>query len=341
MANEVKDEKKVPLLITFLGNKGYALLRELCTPDKPASKNYAALTETLKNHLKPESSEISERYAFKKCRQKEGEDIKTFVANLKKLSVNCNFGTELKTHLRDQFVFGVSCKSTKRQLLKEKALTFDSAVLLAQSTETATRDAEGMLGESTAAAYSTTVNYVTDKKNKNAYQSDKASASDQQSYSSGSGNRCYCCGKANHRKATCRYRDYKCNNCQEVGHLAIVCKVAKSQSGLNSRSASNFRLNSQANYDNERTNNQGYSNNRNGNRANNLNRTNLKQNYIDEVDSVVEEFDNLYHLVKFENKMKVKPLKINLVVENVTNTFEIDTGSPITAMSSSYFFSRQ
>ncbi|XP_058810503.1 uncharacterized protein K02A2.6-like [Phymastichus coffea] len=300
-ANDVEEEKKVPLLITFLGNKGYALLRELCTP--------------------------------------EGEDIKSFVANLKKLSMNCNFGMELKTHLRDQFVFGVSCKSTKKHLLKEKSLTFDSAVLFAQSTKTVTRDAEGM-GESTEMAYSTAVNYVSDKKNKNLNQNDKTS--DQQGNSNIN---CYCCGKPNHKKPNCRYRNYQCNVCHEVGHLTIVCKVAKSQSSSYSRDANNFKTNSQNNSNSERVNFQGYNfnnnNNRSGIRTTNFNRDNSKQNCIDEVDNFEQEFNNLYHLSEDENKTKIKPLKIKVTVENVKIMFEIDTGSPITAMSSTYFFGRQ
>ncbi|XP_058794051.1 uncharacterized protein K02A2.6-like [Phymastichus coffea] len=178
-ANDVEEEKKRVM---------YAY--------KPASKDYAVLTDILKKHLKPEPSEISERYTFKKCRQKEGDDIKSFVANLKKLSMN---------------------------------------FLLAQSTEMATRDAEGM-GESTEMAYSTAVNYVSDKKNKNLNQNDKTS---------------------------------------------------------------------------------------------------------DQQDNFEQEFNNLYHLSEDENKTKIKPLEIKVTVENVKIMFEIDTGSPITAMSSTYFFGRR
>ena len=30
--------------------------------------------------------------------------------------------------------------------------------------------------------------------------------------------------KNNHNFADCRYRSYKCKNCNKIGHLAVICK---------------------------------------------------------------------------------------------------------------------
>ena len=37
------------------------------------------------------------------------------------------------------------------------------------------------------------------------------------------GNTCYCCGKPDHKKDQCKYKDYTCNNCGQTGHLRYVC----------------------------------------------------------------------------------------------------------------------
>ncbi|KAL7287183.1 hypothetical protein TKK_0018615 [Trichogramma kaykai] len=144
VVNEMADAKKVPLLLTLIGKKGYALLRNLCIPDAPSTKTYDQLTLLMKNHLQPAPSKIAERYIFKKCIQKESESVKSFFARLKQLAIHCSFEMELMNNLRDQFVCGIRCESTKKRLLGEKDLTFDKAIQVATEIEMASRDAAGM-----------------------------------------------------------------------------------------------------------------------------------------------------------------------------------------------------
>ena len=63
VANEIKDEKKVSVLVTFLGAKAYELLRSIIAPAKPASKNYELIT-AMKTHLDPKPLTIAERFKF-------------------------------------------------------------------------------------------------------------------------------------------------------------------------------------------------------------------------------------------------------------------------------------
>lgn len=52
-ANDVEEEKKVATLLSLMGAKTYSLLRNLLAPDKPASKSFQIIVNTLKNHLNP------------------------------------------------------------------------------------------------------------------------------------------------------------------------------------------------------------------------------------------------------------------------------------------------
>jgi len=36
--------------------------------------------------------------------------------------------------------------------------------------------------------------------------------------------KCYVCGLTNHTFSNCKYKTYKCNNCNKIGHLAKMCK---------------------------------------------------------------------------------------------------------------------
>ena len=42
LANEIKDDKKVAVLLTVLGTKAYSLLQTIIAPSKPAEKTYSS-----------------------------------------------------------------------------------------------------------------------------------------------------------------------------------------------------------------------------------------------------------------------------------------------------------
>ena len=41
---------------------------------------------------------------------------------------------------------------------------------------------------------------------------------------------CNHCGGINHKYSTCKYKTYKCKNCNKIGHLIKVCKEPRSSS---------------------------------------------------------------------------------------------------------------
>ena len=64
-----------------------------------------------------------------------------YVAELHSLTEHCNFGSTLNTMLRDRLVCGVNNDSIQKRLLSESALTFEDALKIATSMESATRNA--------------------------------------------------------------------------------------------------------------------------------------------------------------------------------------------------------
>lgn len=64
LANDVKDEKKVPILLTKISPETYKLARDLCAPAKPGTKTYDELVKVINDHLNPKPSETMERYKF-------------------------------------------------------------------------------------------------------------------------------------------------------------------------------------------------------------------------------------------------------------------------------------
>lgn len=118
--NECKDAMKTAILITAVGDETFELMVDLCSPGKPEDKEFDALVKLVGDHLQPTPSEIAERYIFRQRRQESGESIHAYVAALKKLSKNCNFGNNLEMQLRDQLVFGLRSDVIRQRLFQKK-----------------------------------------------------------------------------------------------------------------------------------------------------------------------------------------------------------------------------
>lgn len=349
LANEVDNSKKVAILLTSIGMDGYSLLKDLSTPEKPSSKTYEELVNLMSTHLQPKPSEITERYKFKERLQHENESVHQFIANLKKLSVNCNFGNNLESVLRDQIVWGVRNNNIKKRLLSETDLTYKKCVELAVSMEATMREVSEL------AAGTSKINLV-----KNRYQRPTQNAQrnqpiqqhqpshgqqrNQQRSQPYNGQRsqtsdhqnskmktCFCCGKGNHISKDCYYRNFTCNFCGKVGHLKKVCKALNSN---NSRPNPSFKNKQQTNVK--------YVSNTETSRpmvhddkpSNELNKsTSISTITVDDL----EMDDTLFHInsrpeINPNMINRIKPIFVNIIVEDHPVSFELDTGSGITAM---------
>ena len=125
----------------LIGGKLYSLLRDVTFPDKPATKTYAETVRLLNNHLSRKPISTAERFRFDKRNQKEGESISEYIAQLKNLSIHCNFKASLNEKLRDRIVCDVRNTQIQKRLLSEKDLTYEKAVEISIAMETAARDA--------------------------------------------------------------------------------------------------------------------------------------------------------------------------------------------------------
>ena len=92
--NSVTEEKKVPVFLTVIGAKNYALLSDYYSPGKPRDQSLDDLIKTMEDHFEPVPIIIAERFQFYKRDQKSGETIADFVAELRPLATNCKFGSK-------------------------------------------------------------------------------------------------------------------------------------------------------------------------------------------------------------------------------------------------------
>ncbi len=207
--NEIKNDLKVPVLLTLIGGKAYKKIRTLCSPDAPETKTLAQLEAIMKSEGgKPKRTQIAARFIFNGRKQQASESVSDYNLILKELATDCDFGAELKTRLRDQLVSGLAHKSTQEELLGKKDLTYKDALELALSKECALKEA--------ASIASTAVN----KLGKSQHRFNKTNSQKK---------RCKCCGRSNHSSENCFFKDAECHQCSQKGHIRPMCPLNKGE----------------------------------------------------------------------------------------------------------------
>lgn len=112
-------------MLSSVGSQTYSLMRNLVSPVKLGNKTFDELVKLLKDRFKPEPSEIVQRFKFNSSGRKPGESVMAYVAVLRKLAQDCNYGDKLSEMLRDRLVCGFGDDCIQRRLLSELNLTFD------------------------------------------------------------------------------------------------------------------------------------------------------------------------------------------------------------------------
>lgn len=141
LANNIQAAKKVSVLFSVMGPKTYGLLHSLVVPTKPGTMEYDDVIAVLQAHFRSKTAR-AEKFRYHKRNQGEGETVALYVAVLKRLSGQGEFGGYLEDELRDRFVCGLKCETVQKRLLTEKDLTFQKAVDHCVSAETAAHDVQ-------------------------------------------------------------------------------------------------------------------------------------------------------------------------------------------------------
>ena len=136
-ANDIAEDKQVPILLILIGAQTYSLLRDLVAPNSPGELLFTQLSEVLSFHFQPRRLVIAERFQFHRRTQAAGERIAEFDAALRKLTTHCEFGETLEEALRDRFVCDLQHEATQCRLLAEHTFTYKKALEIARGMEAA------------------------------------------------------------------------------------------------------------------------------------------------------------------------------------------------------------
>lgn len=129
--------KMVACLLSFIGERGYEILKALTSPEKPSSKTYKQLIKILKEHISPKPVVMVERHKFHRVRQG-SKNITEYLADLRLAAEHCEFGDFYNDALRDQFICGLTDERSRKALLSDdNELTLDQAFRKAVAREQA------------------------------------------------------------------------------------------------------------------------------------------------------------------------------------------------------------
>ncbi|XP_075743758.1 uncharacterized protein LOC142802671 [Rhipicephalus microplus] len=153
-ANDVAEDKKLPIFLTAIGEKAYVTLRSLLLAKTPAKTSFTEVVDVLKKHYAPKRSVVTERYRFHQRKQEPHETVADFIVELKKLAATCEFGAFLTEALRDRLVAGIRTEGVRCRLLAmpDEEVTWERACSVAMAMEAATQDTKEMLQTSSKGA---------------------------------------------------------------------------------------------------------------------------------------------------------------------------------------------
>ena len=216
-------KRKVAVMISMIGKSVYGVLRDLCSPGNPKDKTFEELCVILQQHFKPKRLEVAESYRFDRCFQEENESISEYSAWLRHLAATCNPSEFLNRSLRDQFVCGVKNKAARKKLLSEDR-NFSQALKVAIAYETAGKETVQVEQQSQVNIISRTKSSSVTSPTTGASRARQLS---QPSSHQPSSYACYSCGKADHSRSKCKFRNSICRSCNARGHIARVCKKGR------------------------------------------------------------------------------------------------------------------
>lgn len=210
------DDKARSLFLSQCGKDMYAIIASLLVPLRPTQVKLDDIIAVLDKFYEPEVNEILQAGKFHKRAQLKDESVQDFAAAINALCAKCNF-TDIKRQLRDRLVLGVRDDRLRRELLKTKKLTYETAVQMCLNHQATFVDMYPNANkEGTQASSSATTAAAA------------AAAAESMDIGRIKSNECKHCTRIHKPGDRCTFVKAKCFKCQKYGHIAKACdKKAK------------------------------------------------------------------------------------------------------------------
>ena len=141
------DKKPKPVVLEtlkiVLGRETYQIAKNLPVADRTDPDSFL---QALTQHFEPQRNIIFERYLFNSANHG-NENIDQYLNRLRKLASTCAYGALCDELIRDRLVIGIKSHEVRKRLLREKALTLNTALDIIRAAETASDQLKKIDGE--------------------------------------------------------------------------------------------------------------------------------------------------------------------------------------------------
>ena len=248
-ANGVTEaSRKRVVLLSTIGPTAFKVVENLNAPTVLTDNavTFETLVEQLRAFYGKKPSLMAARSDFTRLSQRENQTVDEFALELRVQAAKCDFGAELTTRLRDQFVAGVHSERARKRLMERDTISLEDAEKLARDLERVDREYKPVAGEQ----HVSQLTHTQASKNKSGpgsggarlwgKQSSRRSEQQQQrsrdatQISSDVTNNCQRCGGTQHDDDQCPYKlnSWECRACGTAGHKASMCRLKKKASTL-------------------------------------------------------------------------------------------------------------
>ena len=213
-------------MVSEVGSETYELINKLFSASELDAASFDDVTRRLDEHFKHSLHELAASYTFYQCTLKPGQTYGDWVADLRCIGSDCNFGASevLDRLIRDMLVLNTPHNEVRRACLREYSPTLEmvlkitnSYVALAASDAIAKGPTQGPTPEVLAVEKlrqprrAKTSNW----KNGKSHTSELRPEGHQ-------GPRCAGSGSTTHRRAACPFLKSECHKCGRIGHIKSV-----------------------------------------------------------------------------------------------------------------------
>lgn len=200
-------------------------------PTVQPGEDPASILKILDGHFLPKKNVIYERYVFNSCMQGKEEPVEDYVARLKEMANNCEYGALTDQLIRDRLVIGTNNRDVRVRLLRESELKLEKAVDICRTYEMTERRLQAINPTETE---NEAVHYNREKKSWKRKEEEQGTSRRRGEYQEWSDKNCYyCAGK--HRKGNCPAYGKTCTICGMKNHIAKACRKGEQENTAEKR----------------------------------------------------------------------------------------------------------
>ena len=244
IAHAVGDQhKKKAYFLSWVGANTYELINKLFSASELDAASFDDVTGKLDEHVKQSVHELAASYTFYQCKMKPGQTYGDWVADLRCIGRDCNYGASqvLDRLIRDMIVLNTPHNEVRRACLRESSPTLEmvlkianSYVALAASDAIVKGPTQGPTPEVLAVEKLHQPEVLAVEKLRQPRRAKTSNWKNGKSHQSESrpeghqGQRCAGCGSTTHIRAACPFLKSECHKCGRIGHIKSVCRSEQS-----------------------------------------------------------------------------------------------------------------